>query len=106
MFRAPRTATVARVEPRRVGFGVIELGGGRSRKEDQVDPSVGFVITARPGDQVREGEPVASVFARDAAGIEHGLRVLAEAITFGEPAPLLPLVSHRLTREGTEELGG
>lgn len=104
VFRAPRTGTVARVEPRRIGFGVIELGGGRARKEDVVDPSVGFVITARPGDKVRQGEPVASVFARDSAGIEHGLKVLAEAITFGEPMPLLPLVSHRLTKDGTEVL--
>jgi pyrimidine-nucleoside phosphorylase len=106
VFRAPRAGTVARVEPRRIGFGVIELGGGRARKEDSVDPSVGFVITARPGDKVQAGEPIASVFARDRAGIEHGLKVLSEAITFGPPVPLLPLVSHRLTKDGTEVLGG
>jgi pyrimidine-nucleoside phosphorylase len=102
VFRAPRAGTVARVEPRRIGFGVIELGGGRSKVDDQVDPSVGFVVTARPGDAVQAGEPIASVFARDRAGIEHGLRVLAEAITFGEPGEVLPLVSHRLTAAGTE----
>lgn len=105
VFRAPKAGTVARVEPRRIGFGVIELGGGRARVGDVVDPSVGFVITARPGDKVQAGEPIASVFARDRAGIEHGLRVLGEAITFGPPAEILPLVSHRLTRSGTEVLG-
>ncbi|MGH7533321.1 MAG: thymidine phosphorylase, partial [Gemmatimonadales bacterium] len=105
VFRAPKAGTVAQVEPRRIGFGVIELGGGRARKEDTVDPSVGFVITARPGDKVVAGEPIASIFARDRAGIEHGLSVLTEAITFGPPVPLLPLVSHRLSKDGTEVLG-
>jgi thymidine phosphorylase len=106
VFRAPRAGSVARVEPRRIGFGVIELGGGRSKVDDTVDPSVGFVVTARPGDTVQAGEPIASVFARDRAGIEHGLKVLGEAITFGEPGEVLPLVSHRLTAAGTETLAG
>ena len=105
VFRAPKAGTVARVEPRRIGFGVIELGGGRAKVGDVVDPSVGFVVTARPGDKVQAGEPIASVFARDRAGIDHGLKVLAEAITFGPPGELLPLISHRLTRTGTEVLG-
>lgn len=105
VFRAPAAGTVARVEPRRIGFGVIELGGGRTKVGDVVDPSVGFVITARPGDVVQAGEPIASVFARDRAGVEQGLAVLGEAITFGPPVPHLPLVSHRLTRAGTETLG-
>jgi pyrimidine-nucleoside phosphorylase len=105
VWRAPRAGTVLRVEPKRIGFGVIELGGGRTRVEDVVDPGVGFVISARPGDRVVEGEPLASVFARDAKGLEAGMRCLSEAITVGEGrADLLPLVSHRVTLKGVETL--
>ena len=53
LFLAPRAASIARVEPRAVGRGVTALGGGRTRMEDTVDPSVGFVITAKPGDVVQ-----------------------------------------------------
>jgi thymidine phosphorylase len=68
-----------------------------------VDPSVGYVITARPGDIVRAGEPLATVFARDRAGIENGLGVLRQAIRIGDEAePPLPLVSHRVTAAGVE----
>lgn len=106
VWRAPKKGTVLRVEPKRIGYGVIELGGGRSKVEDVVDPGVGFVISTRPGDQVAEGEPLASVFARDQAGIDAGMRCLAEAVTIGKGTPeLLPLVSHRLTKDGTEVLG-
>jgi thymidine phosphorylase len=69
--------------------------------EDHVDPSVGFVITAKPGDVVQHGEPLATVFARDRAGIETGLTALRQAIAIGDEADLpLPLISHRVTIAG------
>jgi pyrimidine-nucleoside phosphorylase len=101
LFLSPRAGVVSRVEPRAVGRGVTALGGGRSRMEDTVDPSVGFVITAKPGDIVQSGEPLATVFARDRAGIETGLATLRQAVSIADEAePPLPLVSHRVTNTG------
>ncbi len=101
LFLAPRAGVVARVEPRAVGRGVTALGGGRTRMDDSVDPSVGFVITAKAGDIVQNGEPLATVFARDRAGIETGLATLREAIRIADEAePPLPLISHRVTSGG------
>jgi pyrimidine-nucleoside phosphorylase len=101
LFDAPRRGFVARVEPRAVGRGIIALGGGRQRVEDSINPTVGFVITAKPGDWVEQGEPLATIFARNPAGIETGRAALREAIVIAEEAePPLPLVSHRVTMEG------
>ena len=101
LFLAPRAGVVARVEPRAVGRGVTALGGGRTRIEDSVDPSVGFVITAKPGDVVQNGEPLATVFARDRAGIDAGLTTLRRAIAIADEAERpLPLISHRVTSAG------
>ena len=103
LYDAPRRGFVARVEPRAVGRGIVALGGGRQRLDDVVDPAVGFVITAKPGDWVEQGEPLATIFARDPSGIETGRAALREAITIAEEAePPLPLVSHRVTMEGVE----
>jgi pyrimidine-nucleoside phosphorylase len=101
LFLAPRAGVIACVEPRAVGRGVTALGGGRSRMEDTVDPSVGFVITAKPGDIVQSGEPLATVFARDRAGIETGLAALRQAVSIADEADLpLPLISHRVASAG------
>ncbi|MDB4905638.1 MAG: pdp [Gemmatimonadetes bacterium] len=105
LYAAPRRGFVSRIEPRTVGRGVIALGGGRTKMEDTIDPTVGFVISSRPGDWVESGEPMATIFARDRAGIEAGRAALATAITVADEAePPLPLVSHRVTKGGVEDL--
>ena len=103
LFEAPRRGFVGKVEPRAVGRGITALGGGRTRMEDAIDPTVGFVITAKPGDRVEAGEPLATIFAKDAAGVETGRAALREAIVIGEEAEVpLPLISHRVTARGME----
>jgi pyrimidine-nucleoside phosphorylase len=97
VYRATRAGVVAQVEPRRIGEAIIELGGGRRTIEDRIDPAVGFVIPAKPGDRVREGEPLASVFARDRDGIELGLKALEEVIIVGDSGSLTPLIIDRVT---------
>jgi thymidine phosphorylase len=104
VFRAPAAGRVSRVEPRVIGRAITELGGGRRALGDVIDPSVGFVITVKPGDTVTAGEPIASIFARDNAGIETGIAALTRAIDIGGTADPLPLISHRVTIEGVEVL--
>ena len=77
--------------------------GGRTRMEDAVDPAVGFVITASPGDLVEVGQPLATIYARDVAGLEAGGAALDRAIAIGVGAAApRPLVSHRITAAGVE----
>ena len=104
VFRAPRDGIIAAVEPRRIGRAIIELGGGRRTIEEQIDPSVGFVIPAKPGNRVKAGEPLASVFARDEAGAALGLKALGEAIVIKNAGKLTPLITHRVTADSVTEL--
>jgi len=107
LYAAPRRGFVARVEPRAVGRGIIALGGGRTTMEDVLDLSVGFMISVRPGDWVEQGEPMATIFARDRAGVESGKATLRAAIAIADEAdPPLPLVSHRVSARGVELLVG
>jgi pyrimidine-nucleoside phosphorylase len=105
IFTAPRRGFISRVEPRTIGRGITALGGGRTKMEDTLDLSVGFVITARPGDWVEQGEALATIFARDRSGIDGGRATLRTAITVADEAdPPLPLISHRVSAAGVELL--
>jgi thymidine phosphorylase len=103
LFVAHKRGFIARVEPKAIGRGIVEMGGGRTKLEDVIEPSVGFVVSARPGDWVEAGEPLATIFARDRAGIETGRQTLRAAIRIADEAdPPLPLISHRVTAAGAE----
>ena len=105
-FDADTDGLVQAVDPRTVGHGIIALGGGRTRMEDVIDPSVGFVITAKPGMRVAKGQSLATIHARNQADLSVGRAVLEEAIVIGDAVPpVLPLVSHLVTARGVEELG-
>ena len=60
----------------------------------------------KPGDKVLAGEPIASVYARDASGGQLGCEALGRAIVVADKLGErpLPLVSHRVTKAGVEEL--
>src|SRR5947207_4944551 len=106
-FEAGADGVVQRVDPRTIGYGVIALGGGRRNMEDTIDPSVGFVVKAKPGNRFRKGQPLASIHARSPKGLELGRSILEEAIAVGpSKVEALPLVSHRVTARGAEELEG
>ncbi len=97
LFEAPAAGTIAAVDPRPLGEAVVALGGGRRQLGDTIDPTVGFVVSGRPGSKVVKGEPIASVFAADPAGVELGLAALRQAIRFGPPEPALPLLLGRVS---------
>ncbi|MDP1889998.1 MAG: thymidine phosphorylase [Gemmatimonadaceae bacterium] len=102
---AQRAGVVQQVAPRVIGRGIIGLGGGRHTMEDTVDPSVGFHILVRPGQRTTRGQPLAAIFARDAAGIDAGKACIAEAIIIGDDEFTPPkLVSHRVTSAGVDAL--
>ena len=102
VWEAPRDGIVESVEPRTIGRALIALGGGRTEVTDDVDAAVGFVITARPGDRVTRGEPLATILARTAADADQAAVALGRAVRIGERAAPLPLVCHRITSAGVE----
>lgn len=49
---------VASFEAKNIGQAVVNLGGGRMKKEDVIDYSVGIEVVKKIGDEVKSGEPL------------------------------------------------
>ncbi len=97
--RAERAGTLLAVEPRALGVGVVELGGGRMRQADVVDPAVGLDALAPPGTEVAKGDLLARIHARTPGEAERMERVVRSAVRIGEGTPeLLPLLGDRIER--------
>jgi thymidine phosphorylase len=76
---------VTRVDARAVGLLVVELGGGRQRVEDAIDPAVGLADVRGVGDTVSRERPIAVVHARSPADAEAAAATLRRAVTVGDP---------------------
>jgi pyrimidine-nucleoside phosphorylase len=105
VFRAPDSGYVSEVEPRTIGLGIVAMGGGRRTLTDTVDLAAGMVITAKPGQPVERGDPIATVFGSSPTAIAVGTEALRRSIVFSPTATTpLPLVSHRVSASGVEVL--
>src|SRR5712671_1415748 len=105
-FVAKREGVMQSVDPRAIGYGIIALGGGRRNMEDRIDPSVGFVITAKPGLHVAKDQSLATIHARSKDDLTLGRSILEGAIVIGDsPVIPLPLLSHWVTARGVEPIG-
>ena len=71
---APASGTLTRLDAMAVGLAAWRLGAGRARKEDAVQAGAGVVWHARPGDEVREGEPLFTLLSDDAGALRPGAR--------------------------------
>jgi thymidine phosphorylase len=87
------------VDPLALGYGVVELGGGRRQIHDDVDPRVGFLLHVAPGDPVEVGQPLGEVHAAEPDGLVRGRAVLGKAVGLGPEAPAMnpPLVRERVS---------
>jgi pyrimidine-nucleoside phosphorylase len=104
-IKATRAGVVESMDVRAIGEAAVGLGAGRSSLESVIDPAVGFHITLKPGDAVDRGDAIATVFAGSAEQAEIAVTRLERAIRIGERAQsALPLISHRVTAAGVEEI--
>ena len=87
VVRAARTGYVTAVDAGLVGRASVLLGAGRDRVDDVVDPAVGIVVDAKPGEAVRAGDAVLTLFWRDRARLDSALRLVAGATMIGDGAP-------------------
>jgi pyrimidine-nucleoside phosphorylase len=60
---AQKTGYVHDLDTHGLGISLVALGGGRLRKEDDIDPGCGFKIYKKIGDHVSKGEVLALVFS-------------------------------------------
>ncbi|GGO29465.1 thymidine phosphorylase [Microbispora rosea subsp. aerata] len=96
---APATGTLRTLDALKVGVAAWRLGAGRARKEDPVSAGAGIILHAKPGDAVREGAPLMTLYADEPGRFDRALQALEGAYEIGEDGgvDLLPLVIDRLT---------
>jgi pyrimidine-nucleoside phosphorylase len=84
---AKRDGWVSAVDALAVGHAAQLSGAGRRRVSDEVDPAAGVVVTAKAGQEVVAGAPLARVFARHRDARAAASALLAEAFVIADEPP-------------------
>ncbi len=77
---AEKSGWVNSVNAREVGETSVQLGAGREKKGDPIDPAVGIMVYAKIGDQVQAGQTVFEIHANNAGKLLQAKERLKNAI--------------------------
>jgi thymidine phosphorylase len=102
---SPRAGYVQSIQCERSGTACVILGGGRERKEDSVDPAVGFVLHKKVGDAVAAGEPLCTIHYISETLASRAKVLLLESFSIGDKAPATkrPLVHRVISKSGEKK---
>ncbi len=96
---APADGVLTRLDALAVGVAAWRLGAGRARKEERISFGAGVRMHAKPGAEVRAGEPLMTLYADEAERIEPALAALSGGFDIapsGSRPPDRPLILDRI----------
>jgi len=95
------TGFVAAIDCERLGRCVVEMGGGRRRADDAIDPTVGLEVLVRIGDHVDRGQPLMIIYTHsEAANLINDLRTAVKLV--GDNVAPRPLIIDTIVDESEE----
>lgn len=68
----------------RIGMVALELGAGRLKKEDKIDPKAGILFYPKIGDKVKKGDLIAELFTDSENILEEKAKQLADSVRISE----------------------
>ena len=89
--KADRTGTITGMDTYHIGLATVELGSGRKKTTDRLDPTAGIEFLHKIGDEVRTGDVLFYCFNSDQQKLQSALHILEETVTI-EDSP----ANHRL----------
>lgn len=97
---APADGYIRKIRCDEIGMCSLMLGGGRETKDSEIDLSVGLVLTAKVGDYVKKGEPLAYMHYNDPGKAAAARERFYQAYTLGtEAGEKAPVLIHRILQE-------
>jgi pyrimidine-nucleoside phosphorylase len=86
-----------------IGTACVILGGGRERKEDSVDPSVGIVLHKKVGDRITAGEPIATIYYNSEPKAERARQLIEASCEIADAPPARRPLIHRVIAKSAEK---
>ncbi len=93
---SPSNGYISTLQCEQIGTACVILGGGRERKEDSVDPSVGIVLHKKVGDCVDAGEPLATIHYNAEAKAQRAREIIEQSCSIDDTPPTKRALIHKV----------
>ncbi len=70
IYNSPKEGYINKIDTEKIGYMLLEIGGGRKTTKDKIDPSCGLRINKKLGDKVDYKEPIIEIFGAKKDKIE------------------------------------
>ncbi|MCG3173722.1 MAG: Pyrimidine-nucleoside phosphorylase [Myxococcota bacterium] len=81
---APRAGVVQAMDATSIGWAAVDMGAGRKRQEDHIDPAAGLEVHAHIGGRVKKGQPLFTMHVNHAPGRDDAIvQRLLSAVRIG-----------------------
>jgi pyrimidine-nucleoside phosphorylase len=104
---SPAAGCVTRIDCEKIGVASLLLGGGRSTKEDVIDPAVGVMVLKKVGDTVAPREPLCTLHYNHSRCLEEAKTLIESSYTVSATTPAvqsMPLI-HRILQGSNTNTG-
>ncbi len=86
---AARNGVISDINSLEVGLSAVQLGAGRLKSDDKIDPKAGIMVHKKIGDRVSDGDPLMTVYTDKPEALDAVVARLKAAVTIGD-APVEP----------------
>jgi len=77
-----RNGFVSQINTSQLGMASLELGAGRKRIQDKIDPKAGIIFNLKVGDKVKKGTEIATLFSDSSSKINIAKEMVINSIKF------------------------
>ncbi len=92
VIKADMSGYITLVHARTIGETAVDLGAGRAKKTDEIDPSVGILVHKKVGDLVEKGDVLFTILANNEDRVSPAEKRLMSSVKIGkyaqDPTPL------------------
>jgi len=86
-LKASESGYITQIDAEKLGLVAIELGAGRKKKEDDIDPAAGLVLSKKIGESVEKGDCLVEIYASTNAKLEEIEKMINESFKIGPDKP-------------------
>jgi pyrimidine-nucleoside phosphorylase len=102
-IKAASAGYIASMQCEQIGTACVILGGGREKKEDSVDPSVGIVLNKKVGVRVERDETLATIYYNEESRAERAQELIRTACQIAEATPQPRPLIHRVIGDSGDQ---